>query len=441
MSDPVSNVLLITVDSLRADHGRLLETVSDDATSFTEAYSCAPSTPSSFPAILTGTQPLLYGGYEYLDDRRPFLARTLSEAGFRTVGFHSNPHLGANRNYDTGFDVFNDSAEGSDAVATVKDRVERVLDPDSRLYSILRRVWHRFSMATDSSAYAKAPTITDNARDWFDTRWDGEEPFFMWLHYMDVHYPFMPPAEFVDGTMPPSGRVAELNRVMQEAPDELTEADVEDLLELYRGEIRFTDHHIDRLLRTLGDHGILDETAVVVTADHGEAFGEHGRFGHHPYLYDELVHVPLYIRLPGTESSEVDTHVSLLDLPPTVCELLGVDPDAAMQGRSLLPAIRGDPLDDEVAMCTGAHGGTLACRTPDWKCFWRVDDGVVELYDLVDDPGETVDVSGDNPEIIADLRQRMESYLADAEASDVTLPEVDDSAEVQQRLRDLGYVD
>lgn len=437
------NVLLITIDSLRHDYGSLLDAASAEAATFGQAVACAPSTPSSFPAILTSTYPLMYGGQLYLSDDRPFVARTLQEAGYETVGFHSNPHLGANRNYDAGFETFNDTAEGSDALATLKDGVEQRLDPDSTVYSLLRRLWHRFSIATDNSAYAKAGTITDNALGWLDRR-SGEGPFFMWLHYMDVHYPFTPPNRFrreVGAGSFSDAKIAELNRKMQEEPEQLSEADVEDLLALYRGEIRYTDHHIGRLLDELARQGELDETATFVTADHGEAFGEHGRFGHHPYLYDELLRVPLFVRGPGIEPRKIDQQVSLLDLGPTIYDLVGVETPEAAQGESFEPLLRGGSTEERTALCTGRHGDMLACRTSAWKCFWRVADAAVELYDLTEDPEETVDVSDDHPDVVAGFREQMEAYLADAESSDVSLPEIDDSSEVQQRLRDLGYVD
>lgn len=386
----------------------------------------------------------MYGGYRYLDDERPFFAQVSKNAGFETVGYHSNPHLGTEKNYDTGFDTFNDSAEGSDSVASLKDRVERRLDPDSKLYSLLRRVWHYFTLTTDNSAYAKAPTITENAIDWFEEEWDDEDPFFMWLHYMDVHYPFQPPERFLeelDIDPPSKRRVAELNGKMQEEPDELTEEDVEDLLKLYEGEIRFTDHYIGKVLDELKDRGILDETIVVVTADHGEAFGEHGRFGHHPYLYDELLRVPFVVHAPNVESRTVDQQVSLLDLGPTLYDLLDIETPGAVQGTSFAPLLRGEEVEEEVAIATGAGGGTLACRTSEWKCLWLVEEGRVELYDLQSDPDELHDVSEEHPGVVAGFQETMQSYLHDAEETDIELPDVKQDPEIQQRLRDLGYLE
>lgn len=447
------NVLLITIDSLRADHldsqggqqiAPNITPTEDEGAYFSQAIANGPNTPSSFPSILTGTLPLMYGGYHYLDDDRPFLAKKFEAEGYTTVGYHSNPHLGENRNYDAGFSTFNDSAEGFAVIARFKDSIEQRLDPDSTVYSLLRRMWHYFTLTTDSSAYAKAPTITENALNWFDETWDSESPFFMWLHYMDVHYPFAPPSQFFEELGYDSlskSRIAELNGKMQEEPDKLTDEDVNDLLKLYDGEIRFTDHYIGELLNNLEQWGILDETIVIITADHGEAFGEHERFGHHPYLYDELLRVPLIVYAPGYESCSIDQQVSLLDISPSLYDMLGMDTPEAVQGRSFEPLLRGEEIDEEIAIATGMDGQTLACRNSNWKCFWKVRENDVELYDLSSDPNELDDVSADNPTIVEELQGVMEDYLDEAEQMDIEFPEIEESAEVQQRLRDLGYVD
>lgn len=447
------NVLLVTIDSLRYDRvlgdGRpdVAPTITElaaEGASFSQAFANGPNTPSSFSTILTSTHPLLYGGYRYLDERRPFVSATLQDAGFRTVGYHSNPHLGPEKNYNHGFDTFNDGAESDDDARSLKNFVDEHLDPDGFLYSLLRRGYHMFQMTADTSAYAKAPEITDRAISWFDEDWDGDQPYFMWLHYMDVHYPFTPPdrhVEAIGGEPLSRRRIADLNGRMQEDPESLDDDDVDDLLTLYDGEIRFMDHQLGKLFDAMETESALADTTVVVTADHGEAFGEHDRFGHHPYLYDELLHVPLVVSGPGVPSVSVDQQVSLVDIGPTIYDLVGVETPETVQGDSLEPLLQGGSRETEVAICTANGGDKLACRTPDWKCFWRVDDDEVELYDLMNDPGETKNVVGDNPDVVEELKGYLESYLEEAEATDTELPSVEESDEVKQRLEELGYVD
>jgi len=441
------NILLVTVDSLRYDRlgpgydSELTPTINelaDDGAQFSAAIANGCNTRTSFPSILTGTYPLFYGGYSYLSEDRPFVAEQFRKAGYETVGYHSNPHLGRDQNYDTGFDVFNDEAESSDSISSLKDRVERRLDPDSRIYAVLRRLWHRFSMTTGSAAYAKADTISNNAIDWLDS-YDGDEPFFIWLHYMDVHYPFTPPKEHLRelGIDPLSDRrVADLNGKMHERPAELSEADHSDLIDLYHGEIRFVDAEIERVLEKLAAEGYDEETTVTVTADHGEAFGEHGQYGHKPGLYDELLRVPLVMDAPQREPQQVDKQVSLLDLGPTLLELADIEVPSAMDGESVFST-----LDERPVVSVAASGEMLSARTTQWKCFWRVADETIELYDLTTDPDETTDVSDDHPTVVEEFRELLTDHREAARQTDTDVPEVDTSKETEQRLRDLGYME
>ena len=451
---PVSNVLLVTIDSLRYDRALSsdrdvepapnLSRLATKGFSFTRAFANGPNTPSSFPTILTGTYPAMYGGYRYLDERRPFLSETLRDAGMTTVGYHSNPHLGPEKNYNHGFDTFNDGDESDDDARTIKNVVDRYVPSDSLLYSILRRGWHYFTMTTSTSAYTPATEITDRAMDWIESEWDGDQPYFMWLHYMDVHYPFTPPDRFLEelGIDPPTTRrKADLNGRMQEEPESLTPEDRADLLDLYDGEIRYMDHNLDRLLGKLEERGAREDTAVVVTADHGEAFGEHDRYGHHPYNYDELVHVPLVFDVPGRDGREIDQQVSLIDVPPTLYDLTGIEPPEAVQGHSLDPLMAGEDREERVVICTSSGGDMLATRTPEWKCLWDRAADDVELYNLSEDPGESRDVSADNPETVERFTGRLEEHLDEALATDTELPDVEESEDVKQRLEDLGYVE
>lgn len=449
------NVVLVTVDSLRYDrtgaerNGRpttpRIDEFATDAVTFDQAIANGPNTLSSFPTILTSVFTEMYGGKHYLDEQRPFLADRLQQAGFATAGFHSNPHLGTEQNYHRGFDTFDDSLEsGSESVATLKDRVESRLDPDSRLYRLLRRLWHYFSMSTETSAYTKAPEITDKALDWIRDGRDRDRPFFLWLHYMDVHYPFTPPDEHLRALdVEPLGthRTAELNGRMQESPEDLTERDVADLLKLYDGDIRFTDAQIGRVFDELNAQDLLDDTHVFVTADHGEAFGEHDRFGHHHFPYDELLHVPLYVRSPDATADRVDDQVSLVDIGPTIYDLLDLETPGNVQGQSFRPLLQGEAMDERpaIVMCKG--GEIMAIRTAEWKLIWYLTQERTELYHLASDPGEREECSAEHPETATDLKERLETYERKVRETDTDTPDPERSDEVKRRLEDLGYVD
>lgn len=446
------NALLITVDSLRRDQvapfrPEIAPNVAELASRgvvFEQAIANGPQTASSFPSILTGTYPLMYGGPEYLTDDRPFLAAALADAGYTTIGYHSNPHLSSDQNYDHGFTHFDDGESDVDVghVKSLKNVLDRFLDWESKPYQLLRRLWRYYSLSQNKSEYADATTITEKAVDWVETRTDNE--FFMWLHFMDVHYPYNPPDEFLaaaGGDDLSKRRIIHLNNKVrdQEERHNLTEAEIADLKVLYEGEVRYVDHEIGKLLDALERDGSREETAVFVTADHGDGFGEHGTYGHTPSLYDELLRVPLIVDDPESEPHTVAQQVALIDLPPTICSLLGVEPPARMQGRDLGPLLRGDSLPQDYTIAVTQDGDKIAYRSAAWKLLLQ--DGDVELYDLAEDPGELADVSESNPEVVAELREQLDAHLDAVDESAVETPEVEQSEEVKTRLRELGYME
>jgi arylsulfatase A-like enzyme len=440
------NIVLITIDSLRHDQisgfrgsqnpAPTLTHLTDKAAVFDQAIANGPNTPSSFPSILTGTHAMMYGGYDYLNENRPFLSTCVKDAGYTTVGFHSNPHLGPERNYNAGFDFFNIGAEETNSKDRLIDFVDNNIDNSSKLYTILRGLWHIVGSATGASAYKRAETITNNAVEWIEKT--DTEQFFMWTHYMDVHYPFQPPNEHIEavGQEPLSPRrVASLNDAMHEHPESLTEEDIKDLKTLYAGELHYVDYNLSRILDALSAKGIRDKTMIIITADHGEAFGEHDRWGHHPYMYDELLRVPLLVDVPRVEAKKIETQVSLIDIFPTICDVCGIDQPTELQGENLFKK------ENEVELATSSDGKRLAARTIEWKCLWHVAENEFELYNLSEDPKETVDVSSKHPNVVERLKNEMEKYRDAADATDAELPDIEDSEKTKQRLADLGYVD
>lgn len=444
------NVVFITIDSLRADHTACLDyrravdprlrELCERGTKFQQAVANGPNTTASFPSILTGAHSLTYGPYGVCGEGSPFFARALKRAGYQTVGYHSNPYLGAEQNYPTGFDIFNDAVEGDKPVAILKETADSLLPTDSRLYRLLRRGWHYFSMNTDNAAYARAETISNNLIDLVENDNQTDKPFFAWLHYMDAHYPFQPPSDVVaelTGSPLSTRRVVNLNGKMHERPSEMTDEDIEDLIALYDAEIRYTDSQIGRVLDTLEECDILDDTIVVITADHGEAFGEHDKFGHHPYPHEELVRVPLVIAGPGIDATTVDQQVSLIDLAPTLLDLLGVTVPDTMEGRSFSPVLHGNPIDDRTSMTISDGGTVYGIRTDRWKYITRVDETETYLYDLGTDPAETDEIHVDHPEVTDRFESIISTYRKRIDTGEQAT--VDYDPEIEQRLADLGY--
>ena len=453
------DVLLITVDSLRADHlsaaGYERETtpcvdrLAANGHRFENAFAHACATRASFPSILTSSTALMYGGYECLSENRTLVTEALP-AAYRAGGFHSNLYLSAEFGYSRGFDAFFDSKSDPSPAARVKGAVEERLDEDGWLYGVLSRAVDTAEKEAGinvGSAYVRADDITEKAIDWAENERDG--PRFLWTHYMDVHHPYRPPERHQRalGIDPISEREAiRLRRKMIEAPDEITDDERETLIDLYDAEIRFTDTEIGRLVERVRE-AWSDDVMVIVTADHGEAFGEHGKFSHTQTFHDEMLHVPLIVDVGGDGSAIThDDLVGLADVTPTIVEYAGGEQANSFVGHSLRPLLddEGDwPREHVVGdWADGNRGGgerRFAYRDRRWKYIERGDGNV--LYDLAADPGEHENVADDHPEVCERLRGVLNEHRERiaSSADDLRTVEMDEST--KKRLRDLGYAE
>lgn len=420
------NVVLLTVDSLRADHcGFLdsersltptLDTRAEDAVVFENALAPGPRTPSSMPAILTGEalEPADLEYDQWAERRRHIsrhmyrhctLAQRLQNEGYTTVGLTVNPWT-QNTGFDVGFDRFVDLNDESEALnGKIGPPVVRVAD------AVLKRtpLGERFNWS--------------NRRDWF-IRWtdffdlipelleDVEEPYFLWLFALDTHQPYLTPRPIREEIS-----TIEMYRSNYEESttntDDLQDATRRNLETAYRDAVRSVDRLVDRLCTTVVDP---DDAVFVFHSDHGEAFDEHGTFGHEPELYRENLHVPFLIYDAGT-AGRVDEPISLRRLPDVLASAAAGDrpfrPEAHTSG-SLLASTE---MGAKYAMYDGR-----------WKYITDGDADTVELYDTAADPGERDDLSNRRAEVVVEmdglLRQRRshqrEKLSVSAAAEDVT---------------------
>ncbi len=267
-----------------------------------------------------------------------------------------------------------------------------------------------------------ADAVADGALAWLRDHADG--PFFLFAHFFDPHAPYEPPEPFLS-QLAGAGRTPELDR--------------------YLGEIAWVDFQIGRLLEGLRELGLEDETLVVLTADHGEAFGEHREIGHSYFIYDTTVHVPLIVRLPGQLEAglRVPSQVRLIDVAPTILDLVGEPPLPEAQGVSLAPYLRGEARDLGLV----AYAETLApfldyrysplaaLRTAEWK---YIDAPREELYQLSSDPGERENVVDAHPELAQRMGERLERLVGSA-TPDTGSGDALDSGR-RARLESLGYL-
>jgi arylsulfatase A-like enzyme len=404
----VEAVLLVTVDALRADHcgwhgyergtTPFLDSLAGEALAFESAFAVGPGTPSSFASLFSSRYPLEFDGYEAFAATRPSLPEHRHRRGVRTAGVHSHPYLSRHYGYDRGFDHFEDSFDERDGPGLfdrVKTEAGALLSRHETAYRLGRRLF--LAVFDEEKPYVDAAETTDRVLEWFA---DAPDRSFCWAHYLDVHEPYLPPEEHLDRELTP-GRVEALNGRLQADDPSLSGRDLADLEALYDGELRYVDAELRRLFDSLEARDRLKETAVVLTADHGEEFLDHGCLGHHPLLYDELVHVPLLVWLPPGARGELDApatgrvsgQVSLLDVAPTVTDLLGVEPAPRFGGRSILRE-SGHPVVSEVS---NPHGvlkvderfRRRSVRDRGWRLVVGPDDE--ELYDVENDPDELDD--------------------------------------------------
>jgi arylsulfatase A-like enzyme len=430
-SEPLPNVILISLDTVRADHLSVhgyhrdttptLTRLAEEGIVFERAFTPTPWTVPAHMSVFTSLYPSVHSvsHLSRQSDMSPTLAEMLQQAGYLTAAFVA-PVLSPDYGFSEGFEHY--------------FRTRRARPADLMVDRALE--W----LAKDPAH----PTLPD-------------QPFFLFLHLFDAHHPYEPPwpfdTAFISAYRPNILQLSASHPYSQDknlAPDELSE-----IVGLYDGEIAYADNAVDRFLGHLDDLGLYDSSLIVVFGDHGEGFLEHGLMNHGNSVYEELIRVPLLLRLPGGRraGTRVGDVVQLTDITPTVLEEVGREPLPVMQGSSLLRLL--DSKDSgRAAHASEAYAACL--RTRSWKLIEnppsrfrtipRALDVEYELYDLEEDPEEQNNLAFEMPEKIDSmvqalhrldegnraLRQRIREAL---QVRDLELTE-----EQERELRALGYI-
>jgi arylsulfatase A-like enzyme len=428
------NLILITVDCLRADHLSCLgyskkttpnlDYFASTGTLFSQAISVGNWTPPSFTAILTSTFPLMHGGWFDISNRGVTLAQVLKEHGYHTAAFPSNPWLSSYFGYHRGFDTFDDSTSKTtpkNPLRRPKALVKRIIGTKGKLFDFLLQIYlvifsHPLGRNLTKKVISSLP--------------DNPSNFFLWMHYMDLHEPYFPHRRIVS----PFERYhfSKLSYKAIRNPGSLSPRELNEVIDLYDASISYVDEMIGSLFHTLKRSNILDNTFVVITADHGQQFMEHGYCLHGGFhLYDEVVHVPLIIIGPGLPGQVISQQVSLLDLAPTILDMLEIEKPKAFLGNSLLPLITGNkvqpgdlqaisetdstidpaqPRPREALLQLDAHQRVVSFRTRKWKYIYN-ERGQDELYHLENDPKETQNIIDAEPDIATELRTKIMAHI------------------------------
>jgi arylsulfatase len=374
-------------------------------------------TREAIPALLTGRYPdvAVGSGFSLTADT---IASHLDSTPYATGAFHSNPFVSRAYGFDRDFDRFDDDLHLGQ---------HKLLALGQRFLDKLR-----------NRHYAPAEEINERSLQWIDTL---EEPFFAWNHYMDPHGPYDPPAEqqtrFYDETVRTRRSQKLYKRAAVTDPESITEQERREMVNLYDGEVRHVDEQIAAFTNALDERGLLDQSLVIITADHGDAFGEHGYYGHPRQLHDELIHVPLILAGADVPDVEIKAPVTLLDLVPTMLEVVGVDvpklpgrslPEAITNpeqsiGRRVYSQVRG--MDDET------HLRRYSLRTKGELCTIE---RVIESGEMLAEKRS----EGADEGLQAELREHSDERLS-AGGGPMSEPADEPSDEIERRLAALGY--
>lgn len=475
--DPGPNVVWVVWDTVRADHLSLyghdrpttpfLEEWARDARVYNDCLSTASSTVPSHASMFTGLLPSEHGmhnRHKHLEDHFETIAELFHEAGYATYLFAANPHISSDENFQQGFDVEEhpwDPAYRDEALSIVRSKIT----PEDRSSELPDKV--RAMTLSPWDIKACGELARRGVESWLDGR-DPAQPFFIFLNYMEAHRPFIPPASFREKMMTPEQLEKSYLVDRSWVPmwsytfglHEYTGEELDLMAATYDACLAELDALFRDLVAMLETRIDLDDTIIVLTADHGEHLGEHHMLDHQYSLYNPLIRVPLVVRYPekfapGRDDGPVVTY----DLFPTLLELAGIDPPPGHRSQAMsLLSTKPDRarVAEYPSPFPGPFGAVLSAH-PDWdpspwlrvlrtyhlndyKYIWA-SDGRHELYNEREDRGELHNLIDERNDLHLDLNTGLEDFVAQLSPPATTtqsMPRM--SEETRRRLEALGYL-
>jgi arylsulfatase A-like enzyme len=460
------NIILITIDTVRADHlgaygydpaiSPNIDALARKGVLFRQAISQSPWTLTSVCSTITSMYPTELEIFvrpgavpqTHLDEMRTTLAEALHAGGYRTQAYMTNAWLVPENGVDQGFENFVGIrfAEPFDQNQLLKHPL-LALAADSwpDLWPLLLKS-HELLFDPRLTTAEDRRYVTTYGMDYI--RLHRNERFFLWLYYMDVHTTYTPSDPFPSA--PPGISPEELDRLehldfwplVDNGPRLVPPEELPAFVSLYDGEIHGVDYWIGQLTAELERQGLADRTVIVLHSDHGEEFLDHGGFVHGTTLYDELVRVPLIIAGPAVAAPGrvVDTPVRLLDVMPTLLDIAGVPVPQEAQGRSLVPLLQGQDMEEVPIYSEMLHTTAFdrkAVRYQGWKLIYGFVDEKVELYDLRSDPREQVNLAGAEPQRVDEYLRLLRRWLSQSIKAAETLPRSEPPAPMDESVREM----
>jgi len=407
VSDLPRNVILITISSLRADHVSCLGYVRDTTPNldafagenilFRNAFATSGWMMPAHGSIFTSLYPTLHGATHIdksLGDEHFTLAEILADNGYHCVGFCCNPRLDREHGFAQGFDLYDDYS--------VSIMLESLAFGDKETVDINRQRTNTL--------------INDAAIRWLQK--NTNRPFFMFIHYYDNHWDYLPPPPYSERYDPDYDGPIDGMQIAREPlfSNPPSERDIQHMIALYDSEIKQTDNDLGEMLKVLKETGVSDNSIIIILGDHGEQFYEHGHTSHHG-IYEELIHVPLAVLIPAewARGKTIDSLVSQVDILPTILDFLQITALEQYQGKSLKPLIEGRiQAVNEYVFAEYTGGATTDCyavRSIRYKCCQEVGSEPF-VYDLAEDPGEQKRIVPDGfTDEIKTLEEKLRIYM------------------------------
>jgi arylsulfatase A-like enzyme len=391
----MKNIILITIDTLRADmlgaYGSkdnltpFMDSLKKNMIVFKTPFATGPYTQASFQGILSSEYYLEYGKEKKLNKDKTLISEPLKENNIFTAAFHSNAYLSYFFGYNKGWEVFYDSM--SDDV-------------------------------TDMYPFIRGSGINDRVSG-FLNNFSFSRPLFLWVHYMDVHEPYIAEEDYLS-KIDPSLKLSKedmfslfkdviLKRDISDA------ATVETLKKLYMAKVEETDDYLRQLFDIFKSKGLLDSSTIIITSDHGDEFSEHGGLSHDGKMYKELIHVPFFVYDRSHTHTVIDTPVSLINIPPTICAMMDAEPAPSFKGKSLYPfenvlpyALYGEAMGKLGHKEKDTDEPVYYMAEDGLKVIYRKDGSLWEAYDIKDDPEDKTDISS---KLTEDKKDRLNSFI------------------------------
>lgn len=444
------NVFLLIVDTLRAD--RLgcygydknatpnIDALARQGVLFEQAYVQWASSLPSHASIMTSLQPHIHGAFpngKYLNPKLLTLPKILKAHGYTNGAFVTNALVGTQYNFDLGYDTFTDVTQFDYRASNMAMWVHGL--------NLVRAYDHLF----------KRDLYTELALEWIERHRD--KPFFLWVQWLYPHAPYEPPDEFYEKFGFDYSGIADgsLRQIDLISSDELqlSEADKRHYEALYDGEVAFSDYQIGRVLDKLRATGLLENSLVIITSDHGENLYEHNmEYGHYG-VYDSSIRIPLIFAMPDRlpQGARVQEVVQSIDIAPTILDLLGLEIPGQFQGNSLVPLMSGEDTSWKsraVSMMFRDNRNFLALRDGAWKIILdaRTHNMTYELYHIPSDPDERNNLIESEPEVAERLKKELTAWIeGEFEGLDLIykpgqLLNKEFDKKTIERLRSLGYI-